>query len=876
MLVICRLRPTARPPLENGPPSAVSDRTDHSDALTRPATLVADWESLPDSLSDWRPGQKLGPFRLKRPLGQGGMGMVWLAEQLEPLQREVAIKVMLPATRSRLAEARFEVERQALAQLSHRAIAQIHDAGRLPGGGLFFAMEYVPGAPLDQFLDDQALSLPALVDLLIEVCSGVQHAHQRGLIHRDIKPLNILVNQVDGKAQPKLIDFGVAISAGADAHDPQARYYRAGTRAYMAPEQSDPDATGVDLRADVYALGAVLAHCLLQRTGAWPDDEQAFDSTLARNDLAQSLGAPQQTPTNETGPDRSPLKRFPAALRAIALKAMAPDRDQRYPSAAALADDLRRWLRREPVAARGDGRWYRARCFLRRHALASAATAMVALALVAGLTLALYGMNQARQQRAEAEQARALAEQRRNDAEQLIQFMLGDFATRLRPLGRLDLLDEIGSEALQYLTERSAIDDPNSALNRARALRTLGEVQSSRQQFEQARQTLAKAAELLEPWAGQSTPELAELHFESGQIAFWRGQISYRQRDFDRAETHWQDYRRSAEAFASTTDDARRAELERGYAYSNLGVLAEARNDWPEALAYFQRAADYRRELLDPDDIDSVLSLANNLSWLSRVHNALGQPVTAWDRANQALELVLSQRESAPEHARRRRLEINFRFILAHQAVFLDRPDQAAEQLRAAIELAKEDVAIDPSQPRRQAQLARLAFYRAGLLADQPDQAAAMLELGEQARQAAEALGLDPQQQVELPARHALARLQTHQTSEEALEFAARSLDQVVATLDEREAFDAHFFGLAELAVDLATWLDRQGHAAPPARLDRIAERLAAVPERQQNAIRYLLIRADLTRLKRQENGELDRLQRRIVAMRERVSPALD
>jgi len=863
---------------ESDRPDTVSDRGDPTDALTRPATLAADWDSLPEHFSDWRPGQAIGPFRLKRPLGQGGMGVVWLAEQLEPLQREVAIKVMLPATRSRLAEARFEVERQALAQLSHRAIAQIFDAGRLPGGGLFFAMEYVPGAPLDQFLDAHRLSLRALVELLIEVCHGVQHAHQRGLIHRDIKPLNILVNQVDGQAQPKLIDFGVAISEGADAHDAKASYYRAGTRAYMAPEQIDPEATGVDLRADVYALGAVLAECLLQRAGLHRSSESTFDSTAARADLAHSLGALAAAFDPDSASARSQLKRFPAELRAIALKAMATERDQRYASAAALADDFRRWLGREPVTALGDSRWYRARCFLERHALASAAAGTVALALVAGLTLALYGMNQARTERVEAEQARALAEQRRNDAEQLIEFMLGDFATRLRPLGRLDLLDDIGSEALDYLSARDGIDDPTSALSRARALRTLGEVQTSRQQFDQARQTLAEAAALLEPWSDQNRPELAELHFESGQIAFWRGHISYRQRDFDRTEVYFQAYRRAAEAFAATTDDPQRAARERGYAYSNLGVLAEARNDWSAALDHFRRSAEYRRELLDPDDIDTALSLANNLSWMSRVHNAIGQPVAAWDRANQALELVLAQRERAPEHARRRRLEINFRFILAHQAMFLDRPEQAAEQLRAAISLAEEDVAIDPSQPRRQAQLARLAFFRAGLLADRPERAAAMimLELGAAARRAAEELGLDPQQQVELPARHALARLQVGDTTTEARAFAKARFDEVVETLAGREVFDAHFFALAELAVDLAARLDHRETVDLTAALRRIEERLNAVPERQRNAIRYLLLRADLARLGRDDDSELQRLEQRISAMRAQVGSALD
>ncbi len=245
--------------------NVLSEPETPSDDLTRPDTLVDDWAFLPESHVQWRAGQRLGPFRLKRQLGRGGMGLVWLADQLEPLQREVAIKVMLAANTSPVAEAWFQIERQALAQLSHRAIAQIYDAGRLPDGGLFFAMEYVPGEPLDDYLERHPTSLEDLAELLIEICSGVQHAHQRGLIHRDIKPANLLVSQVDGRAQPKLIDFGVAVSAAGTLASASTSSDGAGTRAYMAPEQLNPDESGIDARCDVYALGAVLAQCLISQ-----------------------------------------------------------------------------------------------------------------------------------------------------------------------------------------------------------------------------------------------------------------------------------------------------------------------------------------------------------------------------------------------------------------------------------------------------------------------------------------------------------------------------------------------------------------------------------------------------------------------------------
>ncbi|MFU8831962.1 MAG: serine/threonine-protein kinase, partial [Wenzhouxiangella sp.] len=479
-----------------------------SDDLTRPDTLLDDWASLPESHIQWRTGQRLGPFRLKRQLGRGGMGLVWLADQLEPLQREVAIKVMLAANTSPVAEAWFQIERQALAQLSHRAIAQIYDAGRLPDGGLFFAMEYVPGEPLDDYLERHPTSLKDLAELLIEICSGVQHAHQRGLIHRDIKPANLLVSQVDGRAQPKLIDFGVAVSAAGRSASTSTSGDGAGTRAYMAPEQLNPDASGIDARCDVYALGAVLAQCLISEAGGFPEPTDRFVSSTARDHLARSMGMGSDGRTAAAPTDAS-LKNLPEALRAIALKAMATDREQRYASAAALADDLRRWTQREPVTAMPDTGWYRIGCFLNRHALASTAAALVTVALIAGVVMALYGLGEARLERAEAETARDLAELRRNDAEQLIQFMLGDFADQLRPLGRLDLLDGIGEEALAYLTHQEAGGDPVSALNRARALRTLGEVQVQRQQFDNATLTLAEAAALIDPWSEDRTPASA-------------------------------------------------------------------------------------------------------------------------------------------------------------------------------------------------------------------------------------------------------------------------------------------------------------------------------------------------------------------------------
>lgn len=304
------------------------------------------------------------------------MGVVWLAEQLEPLQREVAIKVMRQERRGALDEVFFEVERQALARLSHRAIAQIHDAGRLPDGSLFFAMEYVPGVPLDEFVREQHPSPTDLARLFIEICLGVQHAHQRGLIHRDLKPGNLLVQRVDGTPQPKIIDFGVATSVAPGA----GAIPVAGTRPYMSPEQRTPDASGIDARTDVYALGAVLAECLYLLAGV-EGDGQEFDSTTMRQGLTASLGRPLADAPAAPVRSPQPLHALPAELRAIAVRAMAQDRDLRYASAAAMGEDLGRWLARQPVQAMGESRWYNLRCALRRNALLSTVAIGAVLAL---------------------------------------------------------------------------------------------------------------------------------------------------------------------------------------------------------------------------------------------------------------------------------------------------------------------------------------------------------------------------------------------------------------------------------------------------------------------------------------------------------------
>jgi tetratricopeptide (TPR) repeat protein len=655
------------------------------------------------AIADWTVGQLLGPYRLKAKLGKGGMGVVWLADQLEPFQREVAIKLLPREIQSPLTEVYFEVERQALATLSHRAIAQIHDAGKLADGALYFAMEYVPGLPLTRFVRDQPLGIKSLMGLFVEICRGVQHAHQRGLIHRDLKPLNILVHLQDGRPVPKIIDFGIAIGArpGQIIQDHSGEVI--GTPAYMAPEQKRPGPAGIDARVDVYALGAVLVE-LLCRSAGMEADTGALDSSVRRAGLALSLGQLPHAaePANEVDALVERLKTTPVELRAVAIKALSLDRNARYDSAAALADDLEQWLQHRPVRAMGGGRWYLARCFVRRNRLVTAAAAAVLTALVTGVLLALHGMNQARA-------AQTLAEQRRSDAEALIQYMLGDFADKLRPLGRLDLLDSVGAKALDYLAAQDASGDAGSLLSRARALRTVGEVRTTRQQYAEAEAALKAADDLLAGALAAAKPD-PELVFEAAQIAFYRGTNAYRQNDIAGTAPYWQRYLDLARRLNELEPGASRSRMELAYAYTNLGVLAERQDDFAQALRHVGEAIAIRRAIITGPADPMTIDLVTALSWLARIRSAVGDVRGAWEAGVESVDLLLRHRETAGDNATTRRTEVNQRFILGHYALQLGTSDRAVGEWRRAHAQAEQVVLTDPTQPRDQQNLARISL----------------------------------------------------------------------------------------------------------------------------------------------------------------------
>jgi serine/threonine protein kinase len=346
-------------------------------------------------------GTVIGPYTLMEPLGEGGMGVVYVAEQTQPVRRKVALKVIKPGMDSRQVVARFEAERQALALMDHPNIAKVHDAGTTPGGRPYFVMELVRGLPVTDYCDRERLPVRERLELFVLVCRAVQHAHQKGVIHRDLKPTNILVTLHDGVPVPKVIDFGVAKATGQALTDKTvctAFAQLVGTPLYMSPEQAELSGLDIDTRSDIYSLGVLLYELL---TGTTPFDPEtlkraAFDEMrrIIREQEPQrpslrlsSLGHTLTTLSARRGVDPRRLNReVRGELDWIAMKALEKDRRRRYETANDLAADVTRHLNNQPVEACPPSRLYHLQKFLRRHRSRFAAVGLIG---VLGLSLAI-------------------------------------------------------------------------------------------------------------------------------------------------------------------------------------------------------------------------------------------------------------------------------------------------------------------------------------------------------------------------------------------------------------------------------------------------------------------------------------------------------
>jgi eukaryotic-like serine/threonine-protein kinase len=370
-----------------------------SDASGSPLPENADQQTRTIHMSQHVAGNAIGPYRLIRQLGEGGMGVVYHAQQLHPIRRDVALKIIKPGMDSKQVISRFESERQAVAMMDHPNIAHVLDAGTTDRGLPYFAMELVDGLPITRHCDAKRLTVPQRLELFIQTCKAIQHAHQKGIIHRDVKPSNILVTEHDDRSLPKVIDFGLAKAlAGHIANATAMTNFETvvGTLAYMSPEQAEIGRQDIDTRSDVYSLGAVLYELL---TGTTPlaEDRLANVSYVealrrireeeARRPSAQLLQSPELVKI--AGLRQYDPARLPKLLRGeldwIVLKALDKDRNRRYETVNGLARDLQRYLTGEPVEAAPPSATYRTRKFVAKHrAWLATATAFVML-LAAGV-----------------------------------------------------------------------------------------------------------------------------------------------------------------------------------------------------------------------------------------------------------------------------------------------------------------------------------------------------------------------------------------------------------------------------------------------------------------------------------------------------------
>jgi serine/threonine protein kinase/tetratricopeptide (TPR) repeat protein len=598
-----------KPPRDAEDPSRFEDPTlglDPDATLSSAAGAAVPGES---------PGTRIGRYKLIRPLGEGGFGTVFLAEQLEPVSREVALKIIKLGMDTKQVIARFEAERQALAMMDHPGIAKVYDAGATDAGRPYFVMELVRGVPITEYCDRHRLRTRARLALFNQVCAAVQHAHQKGIIHRDIKPSNVLVTEVEGKAVPKVIDFGIAKATNQRLTEKTLFTQQAqiiGTPAYMSPEQAEVGEVDIDTRSDVYSLGVLLYELL---AGVTPFDSRTLLSagyaeiqriikevdpprpSLRVSSLGEQL---EETAEHRQLHGAQLAKRLKGELDWIVMKCLEKDRDRRYETANGLARDVERFLCDEPVTASPPSRSYRLKKLIVRNRAVFAAGLAMALLLSAGIVGTSVGLVRAK--RAERE---AVVEAAKSDR---VATFLTDMLTGVGPSAARGRDTEMLEEILQETHEKLGVE-----------------------------------------LAGQ--PEV------EGTIRSFLGMTYYDLGNYEQAIEQWE--------LARDQLTAAHGEMNGDVAkqYNNLGLVAEALQDYETAEAEMRHALAIRLEVHGEEHsevADSQMALANLLVNVSRYEEAepLLRSALATQRAtlgeeNEIVAISLNSLGNLMQHLRR-------------------------------------------------------------------------------------------------------------------------------------------------------------------------------------------------------------------------------